>query len=246
MAKNRIAELREQEFNRQMEELLFNHQQQREECEQAHIKQYQEFNQHWDSELQLAQEEDQNEIINLENRHTHELEENRKTLEEKLPTNFKFSAELLNLRRIQANLAKQKNYQEAHDVQTRAQELEDKEAEAYGLARHKKILANESKLMTKQQNEMNALKKKLEGRMNERLKLREVEHNKILQRYQNVKKEIENQQNLERIKTEKAYKVRPQTASSRSQMKTSTLNASKMGRSTLSKQATPASKPSHQ
>jgi len=39
---------------------------------------------------------------------------------------------------------------------------------------------------------MNALKKKLEGRMNERLKLREIEHNKILQRYQNVKKEIEN------------------------------------------------------
>lgn len=50
-------------------------------------------------------------------------------------------------------------------------------------ARHKKILASEAKLMGKQQNEMNALKKKLEARMNERLKLREVEHNKILQRY---------------------------------------------------------------
>ena len=47
-------------------------------------------------------------------------------------------------------------------------------------ARHKKILAAEAKLMQKQQNEMNALKKKLEARMNERLKLREVEHNKIL------------------------------------------------------------------
>jgi len=52
---------------------------------------------------------------------------------------------------------------------------------------------------------MSALKKKLEARMNERLKLREVEHNKILQRYQNVKKEIENQQNIERIKKERAY-----------------------------------------
>tara|TARA_B110000305_G_C19340130_1_gene588688 strand:- start:296 stop:418 length:123 start_codon:yes stop_codon:yes gene_type:complete len=40
---------------------------------------------------------------------------------------------------------------------------------------------------------MNALKKKLEGNLNERLKLRETEHNKLLQRYQNVKKEIENQ-----------------------------------------------------
>ena len=126
MAKNRVSELREQEFNRQMEEMLFNHQQQREECEQAHIKQYQEFNQHWDSELQLAQEEDQNEIIALENRHTHELEENRKSLEEKLPLTFKFSAELLNLRKIQQNLAKQKSYQEAHEVQQKADAVQEK------------------------------------------------------------------------------------------------------------------------
>lgn len=38
MAKNRVAELREQQFNLEMQELLYNHQQQREECEAAHIK----------------------------------------------------------------------------------------------------------------------------------------------------------------------------------------------------------------
>jgi len=58
--------------------------------------------------------------------------------------------------------------------------------------RHKKILAAEAKLMQKQQNEMNALRKKLEGKMNERLKLREQEHNEILQRYENAKKQLEN------------------------------------------------------
>jgi len=52
MAKNRIAELKEQEYQRQMEEMLYNHQQQRQECEDAHIEQYQEFNSHWDRELQ--------------------------------------------------------------------------------------------------------------------------------------------------------------------------------------------------
>ena len=46
--------------------------------------------------------------------------------------------------------------------------------------RHKKILAAEATLMQKQQIEMNALRKKLEGKMNERLKLREVEHNELL------------------------------------------------------------------
>ena len=47
-------------------------------------------------------------------------------------------------------------------------------------ARHKKIIAAEAKLIQSQQQEMNALKKKLETNLNERLKLRETEHNKLL------------------------------------------------------------------
>ena len=70
--------------------------------------------------------------------------------------------------------------------------MEANEREAYMLSRHKKIIAAEAALIQKQQNEMNALKKKLEANLNERLKLRETEHNKLLQRYQNVKKEIQN------------------------------------------------------
>ena len=57
----------------------------------------------------------------------------------------------------------------------------------------KKVNASEANMMAQQTKEMAALKKKLEAKMNERLKIRELEHNKILQRYQNVKKEIENQ-----------------------------------------------------
>ena len=45
-------------------------------------------------------------------------------------------------------------------------------------ARHKKIVAAEAKLIQRQQNEMAALRKKIESNMNERLKTRELEHNK--------------------------------------------------------------------
>ncbi len=108
MAKNRIAELRLQDYNRRYEELIFNQTQQREECEQAHIKQYQEFNQQWDEDLLQTQKEDAQALGELEARHTEELEKNRQMLEEKLPLTFKFSAELLNQQKIQASLAKQK------------------------------------------------------------------------------------------------------------------------------------------
>ena len=91
---------------------------------------------------------------------------------------------------------------------------------------------------------MNILKMKLVSNLNERLKLRETEHNKLLQSYQNVKKENENQQNIERIKLEKTmaaysakigYAKRPGTAQQRSIMASqmSKMGSSRMGSSTM-------------
>jgi hypothetical protein len=93
---------------------------------------------------------------------------------------------------------------------------------------------------------MFALKKKMDTMENNSMKQREGEHNKLLQRYQNVKKELDNQQNLERIKFEKLNN-RPSTAS-RSQYSTfgnspskKSLHSSRMS----SKNNAPASKPSN-
>ena len=74
MAQNRILELKEQEFNMQYQQLVFQHQQRQEEIQHAHIEQYQEFNKHWDSVLAKAQEEDQQELQQLEAHHTEQLQ----------------------------------------------------------------------------------------------------------------------------------------------------------------------------
>lgn len=188
MANNRIQELKEQEFNMQFQQQAFNHQQRQEEIQSAHIQQYQQFNQHWDEMIQKIQQEDEQECEEAENRHVMQLQENRQNLEENLPVTFKHSTELLNQRKIQQNLAKQKNYQEAHEVQQKANQMEELESQKHTETRHKKILSAEAKLMQKQQNEMGALRKKLENKMNEYLKKREQEHNQILQNYENSKK----------------------------------------------------------
>ena len=52
---------------------------------------------------------------------------------------------------------------------------------------------------------MNALRKKQEALEKEMMRTREREHEQMLQRYQNVKKELENQQNLDRIRLEKTF-----------------------------------------
>jgi hypothetical protein len=66
-----------------------------------------------------------------------------------------------------------------------------------------------------------------------------------------VKKEIENQQNIEKSKRERAYYTnassRPGTASSsgRSMMSSSKMSSSKMGKSSSNFKQQPASKPSN-
>lgn len=59
---------------------------------------YQEFNKRWDEALGEIEQQDQQAIRALEERHIKELEENRQNLEQKLPLTFKLSAELLNLK----------------------------------------------------------------------------------------------------------------------------------------------------
>lgn len=59
--------------------------------------------------------------------HQADLEFLRMDLEASLPKQFKASVEVLNLRKMMENLAKQKKYKDAHQLQTRAQKLEDTE-----------------------------------------------------------------------------------------------------------------------
>jgi len=108
MAKNRIIELKQQDLQKRREELLLQQAQEREEVENAHVEEYQTFNKQWDDVLNQLEQEQQNSILMLEDRHVKELEMNRQDLENKLPMTFKHSAELLNMKKIQINLAKQK------------------------------------------------------------------------------------------------------------------------------------------
>lgn len=140
--------------------------------------QYQEFNKQWDDLLQQQEQQDQQATKALEDKHIRELEENRQMLEQSLPLTFKHSAELLNMQKIEQQLAKAKEYAEAHQVQVKANEMMQDEREKYIQQRHKKIVAAEAKLIQKQQNEMSALRKKIDTTMNGKLKQREQDHNK--------------------------------------------------------------------
>lgn len=144
-------------------------------------------------------------IDQLSEKQNRELEENRAQLEQKVTVVFKQSSELLNLKKIQDQLVKQQEYTEAHKVQAKIAELEKTEQEKYGQVRMKKIVAAETLLIQKQQQQMNALKKKCDQSLTQDRNQREQQHKQMLQRYQNVKTQLEIQHNLERVKLEKLF-----------------------------------------
>jgi hypothetical protein len=77
-------------------------------------------------------------------------------------------------------------------VQAKVAQMENDEQERHLANRSKKIISAEATLMNKQQNELKYLLKKNQAIEDGQAKMRDVEHNKLLQRYQNVRKELEN------------------------------------------------------
>ena len=209
MAKNRIKELKEQKKFMDLKDLEDRQRDENNELEETHILEFNNFNQEWDKRMNEFQVHSSQLIKALEDKHMAQHEEYRVQLEEKLPIKFKPSPELLNLRRIQVNLAKQKEYKEAHEVQVRAQKLEKFETEKYMDDRRLKMEGLENKLFQAQEKEMEALRKRIIAGENEQKKQRALELERMFQRYQNVKKELENQHKMERIRLEKGQTFDP-------------------------------------
>lgn len=76
--------------------MFLNQAKEREEVEQAHIMEYQEFNKNWDEVMKKTEEEHEQLLKQMEEKHVKELEDNRSKLEQGLPTVPKASAEMLN------------------------------------------------------------------------------------------------------------------------------------------------------
>lgn len=118
----------------------------------------------------------------------------------------KFSRELLNLRRIQDALARQKDYAEAHKMKLKADQLEAWELEKWKNSKQREMFAKEAQFKSKQKQELAALRKRIQSGRDEQKKQRQADLERLLQRYQNVKGELEAAQHMERMRVAKEAK----------------------------------------
>eukprot|EP01017_Pseudomicrothorax_dubius_P038211 TRINITY_DN5696_c0_g1_i3.p1 TRINITY_DN5696_c0_g1~~TRINITY_DN5696_c0_g1_i3.p1 ORF type:complete len:257 (-),score=97.21 TRINITY_DN5696_c0_g1_i3:129-899(-) len=203
----KIEELKNEASKRRKEQMRARHLNEKLEIEEAHLAEFNQFNDFWDKKMQEFNEEAAKAEHEMTSRHQEELAKFEEELNNSLATKPKDSAELLNLRKIEENMARQKDYIEAHKVQQKCLMLEQEELEKWSLVREGKIRNQITLLTNKQSQELTALRKRVSSAQEEQRKARSVELERLIQKYQNIKKELEVQQQLEGLKLDKAIKT---------------------------------------
>lgn len=99
-----------------------------------------------------------------------------------------------------------RSYLEAHQIQQRILVMERDEYEKWNYGRQAKIKNMIQQLKQKQLNELNALQQRIISGQEEQRKIRSQELEKLLQKYQNVRKELESQQTQEITRLDKSMK----------------------------------------
>ena len=202
IAKNRLEELKLHEENRRKEAMRSRQIAERLGVEEAHMLEFQQFNMVWDKKMTEYERHAEELVEAMKERHAAELRDFQSNLLQK-QQRPKFSRELLNLRKIQEHLAKQKDYTEAHKIKLKCDALEAWELEKWQNGKQQEMFQREAKFKHQKQQELIALQKRVQTGREEQKKQRQMDLERLLQRYQNVKSELEAQQNLERIRAER-------------------------------------------
>lgn len=202
IAKNRLDELKLHEENRRKEAMRSRQIAERLGVEEAHMLEFQQFNMVWDKKMADFEVHAEQMVQSILERHENELREfQRRLLQQQARP--RFSRELLDLRRVQEHLAKAKDYAEAHKIKLKSDALEAWELEKWRNKRQQEMFQKEQKFKQNKAQEMQALLKRIQTGREEQKKQRQVDLERLLQRYQNVKMELEAQQTLERMRTDR-------------------------------------------
>ena len=161
--------------------------------EEAHMLEFQQFNMIWDQKMGEYEGHAEELVEAMKERHASELRDYQRRLMTK-QIRPKFSKDLLNLRKIQETLAKQKeyvfllffllylilyfsfylffSYAEAHKIKLKADALEAWELEKWHSQRQQDLLAKEGKFKHIKQQELVALQKRIQTGREEQKKQR--------------------------------------------------------------------------
>lgn len=201
-AYGQLETLRRQEERRQQKSLKARQIAERQDVQIAHNMQYSDFNQAWDKYMDEYDQMAQMYIQQMTEKHAVNLLEFQERLhKEVIDKPPKFSKELLEWRRRQHMLARQKNYAEAQKIKRIADVMEERERKSLDEMNRQQFARRETKFRAEQQAELQALLKRIDSRRKEHIKQRNLDSKRLLQRNRNVQAVLESKQSVEAVKT---------------------------------------------
>mmetsp|Transcript_43375 Transcript_43375/g.114225 ORF Transcript_43375/g.114225 Transcript_43375/m.114225 type:complete len:380 (-) Transcript_43375:447-1586(-) len=204
LAKVQISELKVQEEGRRCEELHSQQMATRLGVDEAHMNELHEFHDVWDRKVAEYEDHARKLQAMLAERHLREHEAYLDKLEREVePRAPRWSRHLLNLRRVQETLAKQKRYSEAAVKKGLADDMEASEQVLWKDKRDMKIQSLSDQFLTKQELEAKGLEKRIHSGREEQKHSRASELERLLLRYHNVKTQLQSQQRIVSQRVEK-------------------------------------------
>jgi hypothetical protein len=197
-AEKQLQTLRKQEEKRQNKSLKARQISERQDVQIAHNMQYSEFNAAWDKYMEEYDQMAQMYIQQMTEKHSIKLREFQQSLQQELMKKPpKFSKELLEWRRREQTLAKQRKYAEAMKIKNIADKLEEEERSKIDDSNKAMIERKETEFRKQHQTELAALLKRIDGRRKEHIKQRAIDSKRLLQRNRNVQAVLEQKQTIQ-------------------------------------------------
>lgn len=196
-----LKQLRLEEENRHVSALTQQQESERQGLEEAHMLEFQNFNRIWNEKIDTFEEHQLDCEAAMLERHSMELAEFHADMTSEIPKKPKFSKDLLNVRSIQDTLARAKSYSDAHKVKLKGDKMEAMELEKINRDRAEKYSKKEATILARHRSELMAMRKRMERGKAELERARKKELEMLLQRYHNVKRGLQGQQNIIKAKT---------------------------------------------
>eukprot|EP00672_Neobodo_designis_P023320 CAMPEP_0174849960 /NCGR_PEP_ID=MMETSP1114-20130205/18440_1 /TAXON_ID=312471 /ORGANISM="Neobodo designis, Strain CCAP 1951/1" /LENGTH=346 /DNA_ID=CAMNT_0016084381 /DNA_START=141 /DNA_END=1181 /DNA_ORIENTATION=+ len=196
-----LKHLRLEEETRHVKGLTEQQEAERRGLEDAHMMEFSNFNKIWNERIDAFEEHQLDAQAAMLERHSQELAAFRADMANGEHRRVKYSKDLLNLRSIQQTLAQQRNYADAQKVKLKGDKIEALEYEKISREKAEIYARKEAQILQRHRQELAALAKRMDRGKLELERARKKELEMLLQRYNNVRRGLEGQQNIIRSKT---------------------------------------------
>eukprot|EP00996_Jenningsia_fusiforme_P001566 NODE_243_length_2616_cov_4.208414_g221_i0.p1 GENE.NODE_243_length_2616_cov_4.208414_g221_i0~~NODE_243_length_2616_cov_4.208414_g221_i0.p1 ORF type:complete len:329 (-),score=86.31 NODE_243_length_2616_cov_4.208414_g221_i0:1439-2425(-) len=198
-----VRQLRLEDESRHISAIAVQQENERQGLEEAHMLEFQNFNRIWNEKIASFEEHQLDCEASMLERHSAELADFHGAIMEghaHLRVS-KFSKELLNMRKIQETLARQKNYPDAHKIKIKADKVEAVERERMAREQAESFAKKEAQILSRHKAELTAMRKRMDRGRDELERARKRELEMLLRRYRNVRAGLLGQQNILKAKT---------------------------------------------